>query len=114
MHALRDGEKVQEVGDGDEQREEIRRIDAGEAGLPEAGFGDLAAGVDVDEDEAGEDEEEADAEIADADDGLIERRAAGPETDLADVKEDDPECRKEAYGGEGGDVRAALGSGGGQ
>src|SRR3974377_669489 len=48
------------------QREQIGRINACEAGLPEVLQRDVAPGIGVNQDESGQNEEEADADIANA------------------------------------------------
>jgi hypothetical protein len=97
-------QEKQDSGQRNQQREQIRRINTGEAGLPEAHLLQLATAVDVDQDEAGQDKEEADAEVSELDCGHIRPNTAPPEASLPYVKKHDPDSREESQRGQRRDV----------
>jgi hypothetical protein len=80
----------------EDQAEQVDRIEAGEAGLPEADLAQLpfprAAGVVVRQHKAGEHDEEADGEIA----GVDHRRQRAKARRVAKMEEDDVQGRETA------------------
>jgi hypothetical protein len=95
---------ISDHGDGEEEDEEIDRVEAGETGEPEFALaeGSAAIGVVVGEDVAGDKEEDADEDEAVVDEGIEKAEVRGRE-----VKENDEDREEGADAGEGGQRRLA-------
>ena len=83
---------------GDQLREQVRRIDTGEAGLIELAQHDVASRIGVNQDESREHEEEAHTDIANTREGFQPSRA-GKYSHLVHVEQRYVKRREEAQRG---------------